>query len=1605
MVFGIVSGEDNPVPLSVIEMETGTSTTSSRQSRGVLRVPRVVRKVKKDLVDNVMNDQSRSPKDRGQSLKRKVERTHEERNPHVKLVRLCQKQMDQWTNYNSEIMHHDGDLRVDTFQQPTLSESTSENKVGDKTDCVNPKPIVDKPAHDLKDSKSSGKHSTVLKKSDKNKPKPKLNIQVAPIARQTVLDKVKPVASIPSLGQVFPIVSKSSCDKVVPSVSKAKCDKVVPSVSKVSNEAPVIPVAMKSSSDSRKSKEKLMIQIKPLVKAVPKGDAQKGRKCSVEVSTMSGNSRSKNLGSVNDSLISGSKEKLMVKIAPVSSEVAKEPTPRKASNMKKLKLFWENFTVKAKAVSNARTKPSQKPVSKMIEISLPDDLVTSGRDMDKDAAVVVSDPPVPSTSQQDDDTATLPSPQPCKTPTKTPAKRGTPATPKSPQEVLQDYTKTVVVSKSKSPSLSCKSSKLYKYQHEMDSDSPGKWGKKSFRRLFPDPPANEEPSPDALDSQKSKKKRSTKKRSLMSLNPAMYSQFFSPPPADSVLDTSMATPEPVANRSIEASRSVAGDSFMVSEMSIEDSVALPNQPSCVDSLNGVEMSSLISNGSELESSMLDNSTVKRAITETAADVFGSNDSTVLVNDRELSDRDFEQSVVMSGHNNVEVTDDVHDNQSIKEKESEVIIDEVLTNNNVDSKNLDDVTRALVEELLNLSESAVNREMKDLPVEKPWTEAYLENENASGNVSQVTNQDLFLQLSENLHYTSSIDHEEVVPMIVDDVKSEPEIHHEEVVPMVVDDTHNQELENHTGEAKPALLALDTSNDEPPPLFSAVSLDDLQPPVLSPHPCALETLNRSYTQSSTTLSSQDSADDIPDLISPLYSLKPPALSPHPACLEKLKSADQKAANHLNPQVMPVVNPPIIEASTRGKPATVQNQILSLVASKVNAENNEQATDTAMNLTCYELHDKENIPDSTHNHLTAATHTITTESQFSPSYLSSSQLMWSPTPVTESSPQPQVLSNRKSIKRPRKLVFDNTHDQASKPPVPKRATPSKKLSGKKEKSSATLYQIARNTSSIGKLSQLVSPKKCPVGPVSSTSVKIGTPTESTVLTHEKPVSTTPVTSDNAIQSTLTRMNQSSVNPDATVNFQVPSVFQPSSVQGPASAGPVVTSSRVQTFLIQHDSSNAKMQVSAAQQGGMVNQSSQQKFFGPDFVPVYTMAGNSSVCWKQYEVRSMTYTSNANLPVTTPDRTAYTSDVRATPEGSENARRHYTAYRRHSEKSAKVQQFLTSTPVSADNTTARTRVQENRPIDCAAQVNAPVSTALPATQSNYTRSAAQEKKQMTSHGSSNSEQFSLFDHLTNSVSDRLNGQLIQRKERLYGDVIQTDMRSQGVIDLNPSSASSGHGNTQHLNYQQTLGPMSQQNYLHVGSIPEGTQNADQLNQGMAFSQPVHGFDQNYWQNQQTELTPDTFVSSLLPALQHLKPYTISGWISSTYLQALIQKTDVLNDMFDHALDWKGDIEEWVVENCKKSTPAVLARDLVFRIMTLEELERSIIWKQSMRSIPRTRLAAIRRCLQKQFPKSFDNKAWKECLTYIRSSVNVLFRHRVPQVQNFWLMHHISNM
>lgn len=163
-------------------------------------------------------------------------------------------------------------------------------------------------------------------------------------------------------------------------------------------------------------------------------------------------------------------------------------------------------------------------------------------------------------------------------------------------------------------------------------------------------------------------------------------------------------------------------------------------------------------------------------------------------------------------------------------------------------------------------------------------------------------------------------------------------------------------------------------------------------------------------------------------------------------------------------------------------------------------------------------------------------------------------------------------------------------------------------------------------------------------------------------------------------------------------------------------------------------------------------------------------------------------------------------------------------------------------------------------------------------------------------------------------------------------------------------------------------------------------------FQKNLVDFTKHRAELDQEERTREVF--GLSDKLKNIKPYVISGWISTTYLRALMSKADLVNEMFDNALDTVGDIRQEIVENCRKNTPAILARDLVFRVFTLSELNNGF----KLQKLSRNKLGAIRRCVKRQFPKA-DKLVWaNKCVPQIKSSLRTLFLHRVKKVQDFWL-------
>lgn len=140
-----------------------------------------------------------------------------------------------------------------------------------------------------------------------------------------------------------------------------------------------------------------------------------------------------------------------------------------------------------------------------------------------------------------------------------------------------------------------------------------------------------------------------------------------------------------------------------------------------------------------------------------------------------------------------------------------------------------------------------------------------------------------------------------------------------------------------------------------------------------------------------------------------------------------------------------------------------------------------------------------------------------------------------------------------------------------------------------------------------------------------------------------------------------------------------------------------------------------------------------------------------------------------------------------------------------------------------------------------------------------------------------------------------------------------------------------------------------------------------------------------------------LCDQLKTVRPYVISGWLSTNYLMALVKKTDLVNDLFSKPLDNKGHVQDWIVKSCCKTTPEVLARDLVFRLFTLRELQ--VTDFTSLRRYKRYR--AIKLAVQQTFKGKVSDTVWRSrCAPFIQTSIVALFSTRVRVVQNFFLLH-----
>ena len=1597
-----------------------------------------------------------------QTRKRKIFSPSDDFNPYVKLTKLGPKQMSNVLAYDDDI---DQDERDEAYPDVHVQVSVQ----GKSTSPIN---LPVDPASP--ESKSTPPGASTVETT------PKAPIQIALPGKSVTLIASKTRSHYKTID---PLITETA-SKQAAAVLNISVKPYVPSASRQKRDF-VVDVAPcpKTEDDLSTLKRgnvkrlKMLWEAKPEPSQEPESPLIKAVPCSTTVNDMEVSQSTKQLSP----LPCNTSAKTTPDMHLQTSQPCKTPTDFNVNSLS---------TNNSRPASESDVQPSKTPVKttghEINKTPLPSNRPPPATESD----ALPSKTPVKTTEHEVNETplstnkppSATESVQSCKITAKTPTD-----TPKSPKEVMKDYTKTVKMSRTISP-ISMKSPKFIKQRYQ--EKSPENWGKKSFRRLFPDPPTEECSSPEVLNSSLPKKKKSQKKRSLLSLNPAVYSQFFTPPVDDSPMNT------PTTRQSdslVETSIHDPEDSFFAVELSVEEPVPLPE--ACHDSLQGLDMdmTSDLTHHSEMEVSLMDNSTVNRAISKTIGSMLGNNSTLSLKQD--VGEVTTDDSLIPS------VSDGNTSTQSPKQDVGEVTTDDSLipsvSDGNTSTQSpKQDVGKVTTDDSLIPSVSDDNKNIVDRDSVGEAAERTVQNSITS------LSQPEYVDRNQDVNDRTSLCDQKPLNLSIGEISKNTE-----------------------------KLALDHSTVLP--AFAMISQSD-QYPILSPTLSVLEKLKKPDASPV-----NDSVPDqsVPDLFYPVSEALPPALSPYPASLEMLDIVDDQ------PDSMPHLTPMKLQTSASHNVTSYQ--------------------DCAIDLTCYEELDKENIPASSErqessqsssqgvkktNEGASTTDSILyspseSESHPSPLYLSSSQLMWSPSLNTNTLSQPQVLRNRRSVKRPRRLIFDDQEPLQPTAKIVKSAnidSPSllkskdKVITARIVKETGTLYpQTTPNVSAVHSSSSTCTstglnlPSSCPA---SSRQQPITSDLQSSNLRHRRKtiVSTLPsaplqsysshdssaVTKQIITTSTfVTPLSQPQVffGPDfkipqhrdieernitATVSSALSHVSQDTrqniiSVEERSSVkysktrdSAVLTSSRhptaseevrftpegadrprsrffsshvfgvEQTLRIrQSDMTSTPVSVHHAKSTDS-NLDYYQKYRGTAVTPALAMVQQNK------PVTPALAMVQQNKPVTpalamiqqsrpvTPASTMVQQDNLVNPDSSmvQQAKPFTPVLAMVQQNNpvtpalAMVQQNKPVTPVLAliqqkkPVTSVLASWPDNRPVATVlgskqdqrsptsasrhVQVNRPVNTVLgsiqdqqsvsnvPVNSSHYVSGV----KPNTYHTQSSSirntstqASFSLFDHLSNTIRERLEHQLTERKNNLYGDVLQLDKRTDTETILNTAFIDSDSNSSESSTWETNPLTSTQQKQPDE-SMQLSTIDASDLQPAELTTEKLVPND--FWSQQMKpcNLPPYYYFSCLHPKIQELKPYMISGWISSNYLRTLMDKTDLLNDMFSNALDEYGEIKDWVIENCKKTTPLILARDLVFRIFTLSELEKSIIVFNSMKSLSRNKLKAIRMCVLKQNPRKLDDAFWKsKCLPYIKSSVQTLFKNRVQQVQNFWLMHNSS--
>ena len=1593
-----------------------------------------------------------------QTRKRKIFSPSDDFNPYVKLTKLGPKQMNNVLAYDNDIDHDERDEAYPDVHVQVSVQGKSTSPINLPVDRASPESKSTAPGASTNETTSKapiqialpGKSVTVIAPKTRSHYK-----TIDPLITETVAKQAAAVLNI-SVKPYVPRVSRQKRDFVV---DVAPCPKTEDDLSTLKRgnvkrlkmlwearpepsqeqESPLSkPVPCSTTvNDMEESQSSCQLLPQPCNKTTPEMHLQISQPSKINVNSLS----------TNNSRPATESDALPSKTPVKTTELERNETPLS--------------TNRPPPATESDALPSKTPV-KTTEHEVNETHLSTNR-------------PPPAT---DSDV------QPYKLTAKTPTDA-----PKSPKEVMKDYTKTVKLSRTISP-ISRKSPKFIKQRYQ--EKSPENWGKKSFRRLFPDPPTEECSSPEVLNSSLPKKKKSQKKRSLLSLNPAVYSQFFTPPVDDSPMNT------PTTRQSdslVEASSHEPEDSFVAAELSVEVPASLPE--ACHDSLQGLDMdmTSDSTHHSEMEVSLMDNSTVNRAISNAIGSMLG-NTST----------------------------------QSLKQDVGEVTTDDrLIPSVRDDNKNI--VDRVSVGE-------AAGRTVQNSISSLSQPEYVDRNQDVNDRASVCDQKPLNLSIGEIAKNTEklALDHSTVLPAFT-----------------MISQSDQYPILSPTLSVLEKLKRPDTSLESDPlpdksvpDLFYPVS--EAMPPVLSPYPASLEMLDivddqpssmpcltpmKLQTSASHNLTShQDCAIDLTcyeeldkeNIPAPTEQQESSQSSSQgvkttnegASTSDSILYSPSESEGHPSPLYLSssqLMWSPSLNTNSSSQPQVLTNRRSVKRPRRLIFDDQEPLQPTGKIVKSANI-DSQSLQKSKDKVITARIvketssigklypqTTPSVSAVHSSSSTCNSTDLKLPSSCPASSRQPPITSDLQSsnLRHRRKTIVSTL------PSAPLQSYSS-------HDSSAVTKQINITSTFVTPLSQ----PQVFFGPdfkipqhreieqrnistaVSSALSHVSQDTRQNIISIEERSSVKyPKTRDSAV---LTSSRQSTACEEVR--------FTPEGADRPRSR---FFSSHVfgveQTFRIrQSDMTSTPVSVHHAKSTDS-NLDYYQKYRGTAVTPAFAMVQqNKSVTPALAMVQQNKPVIPAlamvqqNKPVTpalamvqqtkpvtpalamvqqsrpvTPaldmvQQTKPVTPALAMVQQSRPATPALTMVQQNNlvnPDSSMVQQTKPVAPVLAmvqpinPVTPALAMVQQNKPVtpvlamiqqkkpvtsvlaswpdnrpvatvlgskqdqrtatSAHVQVNRPVNTVLgsihdqqsasnvPVNSSHHVngvKSNALDTCHMQAssiRNTSTKASFSLFDHLSNTIRERLEHQLTERKNNLYGDVLQLDKRTDTETILNTAFIDSGSNSSESPTWE-TNPLTSTQQIQQDESMQLSTIDASDLQPAELTTEKLVPND--FWSQQMKpcNLPPYYYFSCLHPKIQELKPYMISGWISSNYLRALMDKTDLLNDMFSNALDEYGEIKDWVIENCKKTTPLILARDLVFRIFTLSELEKSIIVFNSMKSLSRNKLKAIRMCVLKQNPRKLDDAFWKsKCLPYIKASVQTLFKNRVQQVQNFWLMHNSS--